>query len=124
MRIVLGLAWIFFGISKFLPMANSPALPGPAMAFLGAMAATSYFIPFVGICEILVGVLLVTNWWVPLAMMILSPLMVNVILFNAFLAPSAMGLVMLFVLTALQLYVMRCTWSAYRPLLARRTTTR
>ncbi len=114
-RVVLGLAFIFYGVTKFFPFGNVQ-LPGPASAFLGAMFATGYFIPFVGICEALVGIMLVFNWWVPLAMMILSPIMVNVILFNLFLAPSLVGAIMLIVLVALQVYVMYYSWDHYKSL--------
>jgi putative oxidoreductase len=114
-RVILGLAWLFFGVTKFFPFGD-PQLPGPATAFLAAMGATGYMIQFVGIAEIIVGVLLLANLAVPLAMMVLSPVMLNVILFNLFLAPSTAGVIMLLVLVILQVYVMYCTWSAYVPL--------
>lgn len=119
-RILLGLAWIFFGVTKFLSL-PAPQLPGPADAFLSAMTATGYFIPFVGVSEAVVGLLLVVNFWVPFAMMILSPILLNVMLFNLFLAPSISGVIMLVILTAMQVYVMYCTWSAYKPLFARKS---
>jgi hypothetical protein len=71
----------------------------------------------VGVAEVLVGLLLLANRWIPLSMMILAPVMLNVILFNIFLAPSLVGAIMLIVLLALQVYVMRHTWGAYKPLL-------
>lgn len=118
-RVLLGLAFIFYGVTKFFPFGNVQ-LPGPASAFLGAMVATGYFIPFVGICETVVGILLVFNLWVPFSMMLLSPIMANVVLFNLFLAPSLVAIVMLVVLVAMQVYVMYCTWDAYRPLFSRK----
>ena len=118
-RIILGLAWIFFGVVKFHPIGPAAAMPQPALDFLGAMFASGYFIPFLGICEILVGVMLLANLAIPLAMMILSPIMLNVILFNAFLAPSISGLIMLLILTVLQVYIMYYTWSAYKPLFSK-----
>lgn len=120
-RIILGLAFIFYGATKFYPLSGMPIPPQPAMAFLGAMMATGYFIPFVGICELLVGILLVFNLWVPFAMMVLSPLMINIILFNIFLAPGLVGAIMLLVLVVLQAYIMYCTWSAYKPLFTRKS---
>ena len=123
-RVLLGLAFIFFGVTKFYPLGESPALAQPAMDFLIAMGNTGYFIPFLAAAEILVGLLLLANFWVPLAMMILSPIILNVILFNAFLAPSLASLIMLLVLVALQAYIIYCTWNAYRPLFAKRTIVR
>lgn len=118
-RILLGLGFIFYGVVKFIPM-DAPALPQPAADFLTSMAATGYFIPFLGIVEILIGVLLVANFWVPFAMVILSPVMLNIILFNMFLAPSATGFIMLLVLLILQVYIMYCTWHTYKPLFVKR----
>lgn len=118
-RIILGLGFIFFGGSKFFPM-SSPGLPGQAMDFLNAMGATGYFIPFVGLAELIVGILLLANVWVPLALMILAPIMLNVILFNLFLAPSLGGAFMLLIIVAIEGYLMYCTWEHYKPLFTAR----
>lgn len=115
-RVILGLAWVFFGIGKFLPM-NNAALAQPAMDFFAAMIATGYFMPFLGVAEILVGLLLLANRWVPLSMMIVSPIMLNIILFNLFLAPSLFGAIIMIVFVTLQVYIMCHTWGAYKPLL-------
>lgn len=118
-RILLGLAWLFFGVTKFFPFEAAP-LPGPAMDFLNSMMAAGYFIPFVGISETLVGVLLLANFWVPFSMMVLSPIMLNVTLFNLFLAPSLSSVIMLVILIAMQVYVMWYTWSHYKSLFAKK----
>lgn len=117
-RIILGLAWVFYGIMKFFPMGEAQ-LPGAAMDFLGAMVATGYLIPLLGVVYIAIGAMLLTNFWVPFSMMPLSAIMVNVIFFNLFLAPSVSGIIMLLVLTALQVYVMYCTWAHYKPLFSK-----
>ncbi len=119
-RILLGLSFIFFGVTKFLPL-PSPTLPSAGMAFLLALGATGYMIPFVGICETLIGLMLVFNQWVPFSMALLTPIMVNVLLFNIILAPSLMSFVMMAILIVLQVYVIVHTWSHYKPLFARKT---
>ena len=119
-RVLLGLSFIFFGATKFYQVGSAPVLAQPAMDFLSAMTNTGYFIPFVGIAELLVGIFLLANFWVPFAMMILSPIMANVVLFNIFLAPSMGGTIMLIILVGLQAYVMYCTWSHYKPLFSRK----
>lgn len=118
-RVILGLAFVFYGVTKFLPL-PAPELPGPANAFLMAMGATGYFIPFVGLAELIVGILLLANIWVPLAMIVLAPIMLNVILFNLFLAPSIVGVIMLLIIVALQAYIMYYTWQHYKPLFTSR----
>lgn len=115
-RILLGLSWIFFGGSKFLP-SQEVVLPQPALDFLNAMGATGYMIAFIGIAELLVGLSLLTNRWVPLSTFIWAPVMLNVILFNIFLAPSITGAIMLLVLVSLHSYIIKSTWNSYKPLL-------
>lgn len=114
-RILLGLAWLFFGVVKFLPTGNAQ-FTGPAGDFFAAMLATGYFIPLVGVFEAVAGIMLIFNLWVPFSMVILSPIMLNIILFNLILAPSLVGVLMLLVLTALQVYVIYCTWNHYKSL--------
>lgn len=122
-RVLLGLSFVFFGVTKFMVL-DTPVLPQPAMDFLGSMAATGYFIPFVGLAELAVGLMLLFNLWIPLSMMILSPIMINVILFNIFLAPSVSSMIMLLVIVVLQVYIMHRTWHAYKPLLVRKASSR
>lgn len=117
-RVLLGLAWIFYGVTKFMSL-PAPELPGPAAAFLGAMAATGYFIPLIGIFELAAGIMLLFNRWVPFSMMILSAIMIHVIFFNLFLALSGFGVIMLLVLALMQAYIMYCTWDHYKPLFMR-----
>ncbi|MEK6899077.1 MAG: DoxX family membrane protein [Nanoarchaeota archaeon] len=117
-RIILGLAFLFFGVTKFLTL-PAPELPGPAADFLAAMASTGYMIPLIGIAEVVIGLLLLVNIAVPFSMILLSAIMINVILFNIFLAPSLFVMIMLLVLVALQVYIMYCTWNAYKPLFRR-----
>jgi len=118
-RILLGIAFVFFGAIKFVPMENPPVMPQPALDFMMAMANTHYFIPFLALSEIALGILLLANRFVPLAMMILSPIMLNIILFNIFLGPSLMGVIFVGIPLALQVYIMYCTWSAYKTLFSK-----
>ncbi|MEK6858525.1 MAG: DoxX protein [Nanoarchaeota archaeon] len=117
-RVIFGLAWIFYGAVKFFPM-PAPELPAAAVAFLGALGATGYMIPFLGIAELAIGLMLVFNRWVPLSMMILSPIMLNIVLFNLFLSLSLSSAIMLLILVLMQVYIMYCTWDAYKPLFGR-----
>jgi len=101
-RIVLGLAFVVFGLNGFFAFLPMPDHPGAAGAFLGALAATGYMFPLIKGTEVIVGVLLLSNRFVPLALTLLAPVMVNIVAFHAFLEPPAtMGLPL--VLLALQL---------------------
>jgi hypothetical protein len=63
-----------------------------------------------------VGALLLANRFVPLALVLIAPVIVNIFAFHAFLAPS--GLVVASALVALELTLAWVNRSAYRSLLA------
>jgi putative oxidoreductase len=79
-RILLGLVFLVFGANKFHAFMPSGPLPaGAAGQFLGALSVSKYFV-FVGLCESVSGVLLLTSRFVPLALTILGPVIVNILL--------------------------------------------
>ena len=89
------------------------------MAFGGALMATGYMFPLIKGTEVLAGALLLCNRFVPLALTILAPVIVNIVAFHVFLAPS--GLTMTWVVLALELYLAWGYRSYFRPMLAART---
>ena len=93
-------------INGFLNFMPTPDVPASAGAFLGALAATGYMFPVIKGVEVIVGALLLSNRFVPLALTLLAPIMVNIVLFHAVLAPAGLGMVL--TLLALQLYL---AWS-------------
>lgn len=91
-RYLLGLIFLVMGINgfiEFLPFAEK----GPeANAFFAALEQTGFFWPFEKTCEILFGVLLLTNRFVPLAVEGLAPIIANIMLFHLFLDLPGMPL--------------------------------
>lgn len=87
-RIVLGLIFTVFGLNKlfnFLPM---PPPEGEAGAFMGALVASGYFFPFLGIVEAVCGILLLVNKYTRLAAIVFLPITINIVLFHLALAPA------------------------------------
>lgn len=121
-RLLMGLGFLVFGLNGFLSFIPPPTEPIPegAAAFGGALVQTGYMFPLVKGTEVLVGALLLANRFVPLALALIAPVLVNIVLFHAFLAPSgiALGLVLL----ALELYLAWSYRAAFRPMLAARAT--
>ena len=107
-RILLGVAFLVFGLNGFLGFLPMPPHEGEAGAFLGALAATGYMFPLIKGTEVLVGLLLLSNRFVPLALVLLAPVMVNIVAFHAVLEPA--GVAVPLALAALQLFLV---W-AYR----------
>jgi hypothetical protein len=86
-RIVLGLIFVVFGLNGFLQFLPPPPLEGSAAAFMGALAATGYMFPLIKGTEVVAGALLLGNRYVPLALVLLAPVVVNIVLFHTVLAP-------------------------------------
>jgi hypothetical protein len=86
-RIVYGLLFFVFGLNGFLGFMPTPAVPENAGAFLGALAAAGYMFPLIKGVEVLGGALLLANRLVPLALVLLAPVVVNIVAFHVFLAP-------------------------------------
>jgi uncharacterized membrane protein YphA (DoxX/SURF4 family) len=120
-RVLLGLVFFTFGLDGFLhfvPQPDPSTMPPSAIALAGAFVASGYMFPLIKGTEVVVGALLLANRFVPLALVLLAPVMVNIFLFSAFLAPS--GIAMPIVLVALQLVLAWTHRRVYGPILRAR----
>ncbi len=87
-RILLGLVFLVFGLNGFLNFLNTgPAPTGLAGQFLGALILSHYYW-VVAALQIAGGALLLVNRFVPLALVLLGPVIVNIICFHVFMNPS------------------------------------
>lgn len=121
-RFLLGLPLVVFGLNLFLnfiPQPETPMLEN-ALAFAGALAASGYMMPLIGLTQLFTGLCLLANRFVPLALVVFFPFMVNSIAFHVFLEPT--GLPMAGVFLALNLYLAWTCREAYRPLLTAKFT--
>lgn len=93
-RILLGLIFTVFGLNGFLhfiPMQNPT---GTAGQFMGALFLSHYLV-VVFLLELVPGVLLLFNRFVPLALTLLGPVIVNIFLFHALMAPAGLPLALI-----------------------------
>jgi len=91
-RVLLGLIFVVFGLNGFLHFLPQPPMSGPPADFAGALAATGYMFPLIKGTEVVGGALLLAGRFVPLALTVLAPVIVNIFAFHAFLAPAGMAL--------------------------------
>jgi hypothetical protein len=82
------------------------------------MAKTGYMLPLISGTQVIVGALLLANRFVPLALALIAPVIVNIILFHLFLAPS--GFVMAGIVLVLEAYLAWAYRKAFAPMLAAR----
>ena len=98
-RILLGLIFFVFGLNGFLhfiPMGPMPT--GLAGEFVDALLK-SHFVLVVSALQVVGGALLLVNRYVPLALTLLGPVIVNILLFHLLLNHT--GLAMAFVVVIL-----------------------
>ena len=121
-RFLLGLSLVVFGLNAFLNFIPPPSAPLPegAAAFAGALMKTGYMMQLIGITQLAVGVLLVINRFVPLALVLIAPFLVNSLAFHGFLEPS--GLVMAIIFSGLTVYLAWCYRKYYTSVLMARAT--
>jgi uncharacterized membrane protein YphA (DoxX/SURF4 family) len=102
-RYLLGLIFLVFGANGFLHFIPMPPPAGLAGQFMGALFV-SHVLVVIFLLELLGGILLLVGRFVPLGLVLLGPVVVNIVLFHAFMAPSGLPLatvvVILWLLTA------------------------
>jgi uncharacterized membrane protein YphA (DoxX/SURF4 family) len=117
-RIVLGLVFFVFGLNKFLGFIPQPPPTGDAAVFFGGLMAAKYMFPLLALIEITAGALLLAGRFVPLALLLLAPIIVNIVGFHLFLAPS--GLPVAIVVLAAEIFLAWAYRAAFRGVLRAR----
>jgi uncharacterized membrane protein YphA (DoxX/SURF4 family) len=84
-RNLLGVVFVVFGLNYFLQFIPMPKSEGLPAQFMGALFV-SKFLLVVKILEIAGGVLLLTKRFAPLGLVVLGPIVVNILLYDIFLA--------------------------------------
>lgn len=103
-RILLGLIFFVFGLMGLLNLIPPPPdMPEGLATFTKGLAASIYFMPFLKLTETVCGLMLLTGWFVPLALVVLAPIVLNIFLVHAFLAPS--GIAMAVIIGLLTIYL-------------------
>lgn len=106
-RYLLGLIFTVFGLNGFLQFIKQPPPTGYALQFFMALVM-SHEIAVVMILQIVGGLLLLSNRFVPLALVVLGPVIANIFLFHAFMAPSGLPMaIIVLVLWALTAWKVR-----------------
>jgi hypothetical protein len=117
-RILLGLLFAVFGLNGFLHFIPQQPLPtGLAGQYVGALFVSHYLV-VVFLLELIGGLLLLANRFVPLALVLLGPVVVNILLFHVCLAPE--GLPMALFATVLWFVVFAGVRSAFAGVLVQR----
>jgi putative oxidoreductase len=90
-RLLLAVIFTVFGLNGFLHFIPMPPPAGLAGQFMGAMLVSKYLLVVFAL-EFSGGVLLFIRRYVPLALTLLGPIIVNIFLYHVLMEPSGLAL--------------------------------
>jgi putative oxidoreductase len=112
-RVLLGLILIIYGLNGLLGF--FPPMPERAQQMLDNMG---FWLHNVHLIEIIVGVALLINRFVPLALLVLAPISLNILAFHLVFYPT--GILPGALVAALNGYLIYLHFDFYRPLFRKR----
>jgi len=118
-RVLLGLMFLVFGLNGFLNFMPAPKdMPQEIMTVVGSLMQAGYMTVVSG-AEVVIAVGLLLNRFVPLALVLLAPIIVGILTFHIAMAPATIGPGI--VVAVMELYLAWAYRSAFKPMLAART---
>jgi putative oxidoreductase len=90
-RYLAGAIFLVMGLNGFLNFIHFPPPTGTAAQFMGALYVSHYLWAIFAF-QVVGGALLLVNRYVPLAVAILAPLLVNILVFHITMAPAGLPL--------------------------------
>ena len=94
-RLLLGLVFFVFGLNGLLNFLSMGPMPtGLAGQFIGALFLSHYLWVVAGL-QVVGGLLLLVNRFVPLALVLLGPVIVNILLYHLLMSPAGIAMAIL-----------------------------
>ncbi len=115
-RVLLGALFLFASVSYFLKLMPEPPMEGAMKVFNDGMTASGYIMPIVKAIELICGLALVAGRFVPLALILLAPIVVNI--FCLILIHQRSGLPMAIAISAATLFLAYVHRERYKGLFA------
>src|SRR5712664_3280506 len=103
-RYLAGVIFLVFGLNGFLNFIPLPPPGGIAGQFMGALYA-SHYLWVIFAFQVIAAVFLLVNRYVPLAVAILAPVLVNILTFHALMAPSGLPLALFVALLWIVMFI-------------------
>jgi putative oxidoreductase len=89
-RYLLGVIFVFFGSNLLFNFLHNPPLPPGPMADFSLAMAKSHYVYAVGFFQLVPGILLLINRYVPLALTVLAAEIVNILTFHITMQPAGL----------------------------------
>jgi putative oxidoreductase len=114
-RSLMGLLFLFASITFFFKLISPPPPTGAMKLFSDGMAASIYLLPTVKVIELLCALAFLSGRFVPLATVLIAPIIVNITLVHAFLDPKGLPIALFLVFA--NSFVAYANRESYKPLL-------
>ena len=89
-RVLMGALFLFASITYFFELITPPPSSGAMKTFSDGMEASVYLLPTVKLVELICGLAFLAGRFVPLATVLIAPIIVNIVLVHVFLDPSGL----------------------------------
>jgi len=116
-RVLLGLVFFGFGLNGLLRILQLPPGEGAAAVFINGLIAARYFFPLLFLTYLLTGSALLIGRFVPLALAVLAPVIVNIAVMHCFVPSGRAEICLAGLVTVLEVFLAWCYRAAFRPLL-------
>ncbi len=83
-RTLMGLLFLFASITFLFNLFPIPPMTGTVKTFNEGLASVGYFFPLLKVTELVCGIAFVVGRFVPLATVVVAPIIVNIFFFHAF----------------------------------------
>ena len=90
-RILLGLLFLIFGSNGFLNFIPQPPMPDTPATRFAMLLITAHYMYVVCAIMVVSGLLFLIGRYVPLALVLIGPVIVNILLYHILLAPATIG---------------------------------
>jgi putative oxidoreductase len=114
-RVLMGLLFLFASVSVLFNLIPQPELTGKVKVFMEGVNASGYLLPLIKITELVCGIAFVSGYFVPLATVVIAPIIVNIFFFHAFVDTSGLPVAVFLVLA--NIFLAYAYWDKYKPLL-------
>lgn len=89
-RYLMGLMFTVFGLNGFLHFIPQPPPTSPLALQYFTVMSNSHYLVLVFLIQIIAGLLLLAGRFVPLALVLLAPILVNILLFHSLIDPGGL----------------------------------
>lgn len=114
-RTLMGLLFLFASIVVLFNLVPQPEQTGNVKVFMDGLMASGYLMTLIKLTELVCGVAFVLGRFVPLASIVIAPIIINIFLFHLFVDPSGLAVALFLVLA--NSFIAYCHWEKFKPIL-------